>query len=82
MEYRAARTEYTAALEQRQQAQRGLDLANRILERTRIKFTEGLSSSFDLTQAQNQRVSAQGNLTQATLRWLNAHLRLQRSLNA
>ena len=82
LEYRAARTEYTAALEQRQQAQRGLDLANRILERTRIKFTEGLSSSFDLTQAQNQRVSAQGNLTQATLRWLNAHLRLQRSLNA
>ena len=61
---------------------RGLDLATRILDRTRTKFTEGLSSSFDLTQAQNQRVSAQGSLTQATLRWLNAHLRLQRSLNA
>ena len=82
LEYRAARTEYTTALEQRQQAQRGLELAERILDRTRIRFAEGLSSSFDLTQAQNQRVNAQGGLTQATLRWLNAHLRLQRSLNA
>ena len=82
LEYRAAMSEYTSALEQRQQAQRGLDLATRILDRTRTKFTEGLASSFDLTQAQNQRVSAQGSLTQATLRWLNAHLRLQRSLNA
>lgn len=82
LEYRTAMSEYTSALEQRQQAQRGLDLATRILERTRTKFTEGLASSFDLTQAQNQRVSAQGGLTQATLRWLNAHLRLQRSLNA
>lgn len=82
LEYRAARTEYTTALEQRQQAQRGLELAERILDRTRIRFTEGLASSFDLTQAQNQRVNAQGGLTQATLRWLNAHLRLQRSLNA
>ena len=82
LEYRAARTEYTTALEQRQQAQRGLELAERILDRTRIRFAEGLASSFDLTQAQNQRVNAQGGLTQATLRWLNAHLRLQRSLNA
>ena len=82
LEYRAARTEYTTALEQRQQAQRGLELAERILDRTRIRFAEGLSSSFDLTQAQNQLVNAQGGLTQATLRWLNAHLRLQRSLNA
>ena len=82
LEYRAARTEYTTALEQRQQAQRSLELAERILNRTRIRFAEGLSSSFDLTQAQNQRVNAQGGLTQATLRWLNAHLRLQRSLNA
>jgi len=82
LEYRAAMSEYTSSLEQREQAQRGLDLATRILDRTRIKFTEGLASSFDLTQAQNQRVNAQGSLTQATLRWLNAHIRLQRSLNA
>ena len=82
LEYRAAFNEYTASLEQRQQAQRGLELADRILQKTRVRFQEGLASSFDLTQAQNQRLSAQGSLTQATLRWLNAHLRLQRSLNA
>jgi len=82
LEYRSAVTEYTSSLEQRQQANRSLELAERILERTRIRFSEGLASSFDLTQAQNQMVSAQSGLTQATLRWLNAHLRLQRSLNA
>lgn len=82
LEYRAAKTEYNSAMEQRQQAQRAMGLAERILDRTRIRFAEGLSSSFDLTQAQNQLVTAQANLTQSTLRWLNAHLRLQRSLNA
>ena len=82
LEYRAARTEYNSSLEQRLQAQRGLDLAERILDRTRIRFQEGLASSFDLTQAQNQLVNAQANLAQATLRWFNAHLRLERSLNA
>jgi len=82
LEYRAARSEYTSALEQREQAERSLALSDRILERTRVRFSEGLASSFDLTQAQNQRLNAQANLAQATLRWLNAHLRLQRSLNA
>ena len=82
LEYRAARSEYNSSLEQRSQAQRGLDLAERILDRTRIRFQEGLASSFDLTQAQNQLVNAQANLAQATLRWFNAHLRLERSLNA
>jgi len=82
LEYRAARTEYNSSLEQRSQAQRGLDLAERILDRTRIRFHEGLASSFDMTRAQNQLVNAQANLAQATLRWFNAHLRLQRSLNA
>jgi len=82
LEYRAARSEYNSSLEQRSQAQRGLDLADRILDRTRIRFQEGLASSFDLTQAQNQLVNAQANFAQATLRWFNAHLRLERSLNA
>jgi outer membrane protein TolC len=82
LEYRTALSEYTSALEQRSQAQRSLELADRILDRTRIRFSEGLASSFDLTQAQNQRLNAQAGLAQATLRWLNAHLRLQRSLNA
>jgi outer membrane protein TolC len=82
LEYRAARSEYNASLEQRQQSQRSLELATRIMDRTRIRFTEGLASSFDLAQAQNQLINAQGGVTQATLRWLNAHLRLQRSLNA
>ena len=82
LEYRAARSEYNSSLEQRMQAQRGLDLAERILDRTRIRFQEGVASSFDMTQAQNQLVSAQANHAQATLRWFNAHLRLERSLNA
>ena len=36
IEYRAAVSEYTSALEQREQARRGLDLATRILDRTRV----------------------------------------------
>ena len=41
-----------------------------------IGHKEGLKSSFDLTQAQNQLLSSEGNLVGARLQMLYAHARL------
>jgi outer membrane protein len=52
-----------------------------IKRKTEIKYTEGLASSFELTQAQNNYLSAQGGFTQATLNLLQAKINLKKVLN-
>lgn len=81
LENATARNEYTYALSNYQNQQRSVDLAQRIFNTTRIKYNEGLASSFELTQADNQLLTAQGNYVGAMLQLLNARTRLARSLN-
>lgn len=52
--------------------ERGLDLANKIRTKTRIKFEEGVSSSFELSQSEQQFLDAQNTYTQAILNYLQA----------
>jgi outer membrane protein TolC len=47
------------ALESYTTEKRNLELAKRIFDRTSIKFTNGLSSSFELNQDQSQYLQAQ-----------------------
>ncbi len=82
LEYRTARIEFENALEQRRIQRANLELADRIFERNRIKYAEGLTSSFELTQVRNQLLTAQGNYINATLQVLNARVRLNKALNA
>ncbi len=59
LEYINARNEMLNAYETYNNVKKNLELTNRIYDKTLIKFREGLSSSMDLTQAQNQLLSAQ-----------------------
>lgn len=52
------------------------DLASRILERIESGHKEGVRSSFELNDAQNQLIESEGNLIGAQLAWLNAQQRL------
>jgi outer membrane protein TolC len=52
------------------------DLAARILERIEAGHKEGVRSSFELNDAQNQLIESEGNLIGAQLAWLNAQQRL------
>ena len=52
------------------------DLASRILENIEVGHKEGVRSSFELNDAQNQLIESEGNLIGAQLAWLNAQQRL------
>ena len=81
LEYATALNEYANSVENERIQAEALQLAERIFSRTQIKYGEGLASSFDLAQAQNQLLTAQGNKIQSILQLLNAKTRLNKSLN-
>lgn len=81
LEYRSARIEFENALEQRRIQKRNLELAERIFSRTQVKYSEGVTSSLELTQVRNQLLTAQGNYIGATLEVLNSRVRLNKALN-
>ncbi|MGB1030993.1 MAG: TolC family protein, partial [Flavobacteriales bacterium] len=81
LEYSTALNEYANSVENERIQTEALQLAERIFSRTQIKYGEGLASSFDLAQAQNQLLTAQGNKIQSILQLLNAKTRLNKSLN-
>ena len=76
LEHYAENSEFVRATSSISEAEQNLLLANRIYERVSIGHKEGLKSSFDLTQAQNQLLSSEGALVGARLQMLNAHARL------
>jgi len=57
------------------------ELANKIRNVNRIKFTEGLISSIDLTQAETQFFDAQQRYFQAIFDLLNAKIQVDKLLN-
>lgn len=59
LEYINARNEMINSFDNFTNVKRNLELTKRIYDKTLIKFREGLSTSMDLTQAQNQFLSAQ-----------------------
>lgn len=63
LQYSNARDELINAFDSYNNVKKNLELTNRIYQKTLIKYREGLSSSMDLTQAQNQFLSAQAEYT-------------------
>ena len=76
LEQYAANAEFVRATSSISEAEQNILLATRIFERVSIGHKEGLKSSFDLTQAQNQLLSSEGALVGARLELLYAHARL------
>jgi outer membrane protein len=68
------------AMEQYGSEKENLELAERILSRTRIMFREGLASSLELTQASDQFLSTQSNYINAMFELLNAKNKLEKAL--
>lgn len=59
LQYQNAKSDYEFSIEQYLSAKENLALAERIEKKQQIKFKEGLSSSFDFTDAQRQLYAAQ-----------------------
>jgi len=71
---------YLSAIDMYKKEQKNLELSKKIYDRTVIKFNNGLVSSMDLTQANNQYLSAQTNYFNSILEVLNAKLKLDKAL--
>jgi len=76
-----AKSDYQLSIEHYQTAKKNLRLAERIEKKQQIKFFEGLSSSFDLSQAQNQLYSQQQTYIQSMLDVVAKKAALENALN-
>jgi len=81
LEYAKSAQEFKTAYETMQASKSSLELSNRILEKTRIKYNEGISTSFEITQLQRQAIEAQGQYVRAMFQVLNARIAMLKILN-
>jgi len=58
-----------------------LELAKKIYDRTFVKYKQGVSSSLELTQAQNQYLNMQSSYFTAVVEMLNAKAKLDKIIN-
>ena len=76
-----ARSDYVLAIELYETSKNNLDLAERIEQKNRIKYREGIASSFELRQAQLQLYNAQQEYLQAMVNVINTKTELETILN-
>jgi len=76
-----ARSEYENALQTWNNQKESMALAKRINERTRIKYTEGISSSFELNVSETQLLNEQSRYIDAALKLLTAKQELDKAYN-
>jgi len=81
IEFQAAQNEYRLAVETYFTNKENLALASRIEEKNQSKYFEGLSSSFELRQAQLQLYTAQNNYITAIQNVIQKKLNLETLLN-
>lgn len=80
LNYNRARSNYEFALDNYNNQKHNVEVSKSIRDKTRIKFNEGLNSSLDLTQAENQYLQTQQDYLQALLNVLNAKETLDQAL--
>ncbi|OBX23703.1 MULTISPECIES: TolC family protein [Bizionia] len=77
----AAKSDYQFAIEEYQNKQQNLNLAERIEQKNQTKFFEGIASSFDLRQAQTQLYTAQQEYLQSMFNVITKKSELETVLN-
>ncbi len=79
--YASAKSDHELAIDNYTTAQKNLRLAQRIENKNQIKFKEGISSSFDLRQAQTQLYQVQQELLQSMYQMITTKASLETILN-
>jgi outer membrane protein len=67
LQHKSALNDYEFSIEQLSTSKSNLNLAERIENKQQVKFKEGLSSSFEFTEAQRQLYSSQQNYLQSMI---------------
>jgi len=81
LEYEKAKSDYDFSIEEYATSKSNLNLAERIEKKQQIKFREGLSSSFDFSEAQRQLYTAQQNYLQSMVNIINKKASLEKIVN-
>ena len=81
LQYENAKSEYDFSIEEYATSESNLNLAERIEKKQQIKFGEGLSSSFDFSEAQRQLYTAQQNYLQSMVNIINKKAALEKLIN-
>jgi outer membrane protein TolC len=81
LDFNRSKSDYRFALENYQTAQENLSLAERIENKNITKYKEGISTSFELRQAQLQLYDAQNSYLQSMLQLINSKTSLETILN-
>ena len=81
LQFAAAKSDYEFSIEEYATAKSNLGLAERIERKQQIKFTEGLSSSFDYNDAQRQLYTGQQNYLKSMVDVINKKAALEKIIN-
>ena len=81
LQYEKTKSDYDFSIEEYATSKSNLSLAERIEKKQQIKFTEGLSSSFDFSEAQRQLYTAQQNYLQSMVNIINKKAALEKVIN-
>lgn len=81
LQLESAKTEYNFSIEEFETSKQNLALAERIEKKQQIKFFEGLSTSFELSEAQRQLYTMQQNYLQNMLQLIANKAALDNALN-
>ncbi len=81
LDFETAVNDYELAIDTYYTNKQNLDLAERIENKNQIKFTEGISTSFDLRQAQTQLYQAQGDYLNSMFQVITNKAALETVLN-
>ena len=81
LQFEKAKSDYDFSIEEYSTSKSNLYLAERIEKKQQIKFTEGLSSSFDFSEAQRQLYTAQQNYLQSMVNIINKKAALEKIIN-
>ncbi len=81
LQYDTAKSNYQYSIDKYENARKNLSLSERIENKNQIKFSEGLATSFELRQAQDQLYTAQQQYIQSMLDVINAKVELETVLN-
>lgn len=81
LQFASAKSDYEFSIEEYATAKSNLSLAERIERKQQIKFTEGLSSSFDYNDAQTQLYSGQQNYLKSMVDVINKKAALEKIIN-
>jgi outer membrane protein TolC len=82
VEYTQSLATFNSAFEKYNREKESVKLAKKIYDKSLIKYKKGVSSSLELTQAQNQYLQSQSTCSQAIFELLNAKNKMEKVLSS